>query len=138
MIGNVQLPAILSTALSPVLGYIQEKNRQVLECLLTSFLSFHFDSTAVELYENTLFVFIFRFWAYLSTHINVTSCHEATNTTSKGSWSHAFFTPASLPLWCPLSGHCRALIRSGTRPRGNFNLQLKEMTFCGEAALSST
>lgn len=48
MIGNVQLPAILSTALSPVLGYIQEKNRQVLECLLTSFLSFHFDPTAVE------------------------------------------------------------------------------------------
>lgn len=96
VIGNVQHLPFLSTALSPVLQYIQEKKYQVLvEWFLIAFLSFHFNSIAVEAYESNLFVFLFRFWAYLSIDINVTSCHEATNTTSKCSWFHALCTSVS-------------------------------------------
>ena len=101
MIGNVQLLPILSTALSPVLWYIQEKNHLVLvEWILIALHASHFNLTAVEVYESNLFVFIFRFWAYLSIHIHVTSCQEDTNTTSKGSEFNAFFTSVSLPLLC--------------------------------------
>lgn len=82
-------------------GTYKKKNHQVLvEWILIALPASHFNPTAVEVYESNLFVFIFRFWAYLSIHINVTSCQEATNTTSKGSWFHAFFTSVSLPLWC--------------------------------------
>lgn len=97
-----------------------------------AFLALHFEPTAVEVYERNLFVFIFRFWAYLAIAINVTSYHKATNTTTKGSQFHAFFTSVSLPLPCPLSGRGLAHVH------GRISKPISGMTFCGEAMLLST
>lgn len=73
MIGNVQLLPILSTALSPVLWYIQEKNHQVLvEWILIALQASHFNLTAFEVYESNLFCIYFQVLGLL---IHTHPCH---------------------------------------------------------------
>lgn len=61
MNGHVQLPPILSVAVSPVLWCTQEKNYQVFdEWTSMAFFSFHFSPAAIEVHGSVLFLFISR------------------------------------------------------------------------------
>ena len=117
----------------------KKKNHQVLvEWILIALPTSHFNPTAVEVSESNLFVFIFRFWAYLSIHINVTSCHEATNIPHQRAHGSMHSSPLCPCLFGALCLGKAWLSLALPHVPGAISKSSSKMTFFGEATLSST